>query len=461
MSKELESNVFSIALAAPTTLIQQQQLNQLKDESSKALRVQQQRTSQHLPQRNVSRNLCGAIPKASPRPMRFPDILATTTQGHDNKASYCRSNAIVYLVQKGEHFTYGRNSTALFFKSLDLLFQNYLSVNRHYDNVDVLLFHSGDYTQEDFEFLNHRYNHSVHFKLIDLNATDYWTIPETVRDDNMSQWEHAERFSLGYRHMMRWYGLKLYDFARDYAKLEGGCNYRYLMRMDEDSFLLSTIDYDLFDFMQTQNYSYAFRMCSFEMETALWEDYVDHIQHCGLFLQTNIPHRLIEAKLCGFYNNFFIVDNRFMMQPDVQQFVQWIDALGTIYRDRYNDLRIQTLIVYAFLPPERIHRFLDWSYEHMTHSSRCPMWGALQAGYLDPNAEAHFDRFSTEFKLFKRTRCPLNRHSLKVKHLSPTYAHLPPSSWFINRFGISVDDITWKTFAAGLVENPRLGFVSG
>jgi hypothetical protein len=45
----------------------------------------------------------------------------------------------------------------------------------------------------------------------------------------------------------------------------------------------------------------------------------------------------------------------------------WIDAVGVIYRERYNDLQIQTLAIYHFLPPERIYRFLDWT--HMTYKA--------------------------------------------------------------------------------------------
>jgi hypothetical protein len=430
---------------------QQQQENQLEH-----LR-KQQRTSQFLPQRNISRNLCGAIPKASPKGVRFPDILATT---HEGKPS-CRSNAILYMVQKGRHSSYTRrDSTVLFHRSIDLLYQNYLNINHQYENVDLLFFHSGDYNKRDLRVLNKRFNRTVHFKLINLNDTDYWTVPETVRYDNTSLWRHADGFSMGYRHMMRWYGLKLYDFARDYALVPGGCNYTYLMRMDEDSFLMSPVEYDLFDFMQVKNYSYAFRMCSFEMETVLWEDYMDHVQHCGLSLPSNIPHRPMQAQLCGFYNNFFIMDSRVMMQPDVQHFVQWIDALGNIYRDRYNDLRIQSIVVYAFLPPERIHRFLDWSYQHITHSKRCPTWGALQAGYLDPNKDAHFDMLISKRKLDEKT-CPLRRDPLREKDLSPTYSHLPPSSWFVEKLGVPRDKFEWRTFAAGLVETPGNGIMSG
>lgn len=411
-------------------------------------------TSQHLPQRNVSRNLCGAVPRTSPKTDRFPEVLAT------NHGEQCRPNAILYVVQKGNHSSYGRDSTALFFKSLDTVYQNYLSINGHADNVDMLIFHSGEYNQEDLDFMDGRYNHSVHFKLVNLNDTDYWTIPETVRFDNTSLWRHSSLFSIGYRHMMRWYSLKLYDFARDYGTEEGGCGYNYLMRMDEDSLLLSPVEYDLFDFMQSNNYSYAFRMCSFEMETELWGDYVDHILHCGMSLPPNIPYRPIQSELCGFYNNFFIIETKLMMQPDVQHFVQWIDALGNIYRDRYNDLRIQTSLVYAFVPPERIHRFLDWSYEHMTGSKNCPHWGAVQAGYLDPNATVHIAKMINTWNL-KNKRCPVRRKGFLEADLSPTYSHLPPSAWFMDKFGKPREKFKWRTLAAGTVEKPDQKLFSG
>jgi hypothetical protein len=74
--------------------------------------------------------------------------------------------------------------------------------------------------------------------------------------------------------------------------------------------------------------------------------------------------------------------------------LQWFDAGGYMYRDRLNDLVIQTGAVYAFCPTEKIHRFLDWSYEHFTLDKRgCPLWGALTTGYLDPESEEHVATF--------------------------------------------------------------------
>jgi alpha 1,2-mannosyltransferase len=378
----------------------------------------------------------------------------------------CSPNAIFYMVQKGKHSSYNRNSTALFIKSLDKLYGNYLSIDRHSDNVDVLVVHSGDYHQGDLDYLDHRYNHTVRFKLIDVSNTDYWTIPESVQNDNVSHWGVYPEFSVGYRHMIRWYALKLYDFVRDYAAAEDGCQYTYLMRMDEDSFLHSPIQYDLFDFMQQHNYSYGFRMCAYEFETDVWGDYADHIGHCKLSLPEGRPFRLVQDDLCAFYNNFFILDVRFIFQTEVQHFLQWNDAVGIMYRERYNDLQIQAIAVYHFMPPERIHRFLDFTYEHMSYKQieelQCPSWGAIQAGYLDTNVNETFLRFRTESNM-KRFRCPgiRSNYAFGEKHLSPTYSHLPPPLWWNETLGMSRSDMKLKTFAAGSVEGRFRGIMSG
>jgi alpha 1,2-mannosyltransferase len=434
-------------------------------------RQQQLVTFQNVPRRNTSRQLCGAILASSPKADRLPRIFSSSAAKsaaattNDNK---CAPNAILYMVQKGKHSSYNRNSTALFIRSLDLLYENYLSVNHHYKNVHVLIVHSGDYTKQDLEYLDRRYNQTLYLKLMDVSNTDYWTIPNSVRHDNLSQWAVYPQFSVGYRHMIRWYALKLYDFIRDYGQADEGCRYQYLMRMDEDSYIHSPITYDLFDFMQSNNYSYAFRMCAYELEVDVWEDYMDHLQQCGLSLPSGTPHRLVSEKLCAFYNNFFILDVDFILQPHVQHFLQWIDAVGVMYRERYNDLQIQAIAVYHFLPPERIHRFLDWTYEHMSYipveELQCPYWGAIQAGYLDSTTQIN-TTFLTFRKLsnMNRQRCPGIRRNFIFTQadLSPTYSHLPNASWWKETYGIDRDKFQWKTFAAGGVEGRSRGIFSG
>ena len=72
-----------------------------------------------------------------------------------------------------------------------------------------------------------------------------------------------------------------------------------------------------------------------------------------------------------------------------------IDHREFIYRQRYGDWILHSLAVYAFSTPERIHRFLDFTYQHMTFVDvDCTLlWRAFQAAYLDEKANATLPTF--------------------------------------------------------------------
>jgi hypothetical protein len=88
----------------------------------------------------------------------------------------CRKNAIVYVAQK-QHSSYrGRNSFDLLLKSLDLVHKNYLSLDNHADNTDLIIFHTADFDNQDLEIFESHFGTNfrdlVH--LVDLTNTTYW-----------------------------------------------------------------------------------------------------------------------------------------------------------------------------------------------------------------------------------------------------------------------------------------------
>jgi hypothetical protein len=184
--------------------------------------------------------------------------------------------------------------------------------------------------------------------------------------------------------------------------------------------------------------------------------------------------------LCGFYNNFFVASLSLFQSKPVQAFLKnEIDRRGFIYRQRYGDLLVHTLAVYAYAPPQRIHRFLDFTYQHMTfvdHDKDCPLlWGAIQAGYLDQHANETLTLFYQQYHLDRcletcrnnsttnphddnsdnnknnNNTCRIHVRSLTASDLSPTYSHLPPH----------ILSISLYTIAAGKVELPAMGYLSG
>lgn len=360
----------------------------------------------------------------------------------------CRRNAVVYLAQK-KHSSYGRDSYNVLLQSLSLLTKNYLSLSDHLNNTNIFIFHNGDFDHLDLQriesLIGPGSRGAVHF--VDLSGSRFWARPKSNRNDDPSSWYAYPLFSEGYRRMMHWYAIDIWQFFKRLND-ETDCGYRYIFRLDEDSFIHSTISYDIFEFFRSNQYVYGFRLCAYEMQVTqrMWTWWKRRDP-------TFVPQRDIDLQMCGFYNNLFVADLEFFQSDRVKEFLDFIDFHGHIYRRRLGDLMIHTMAVLAFAPPERIHRFLDFTYEHGTENqtSGCLAWGGIQAGYNDPNASTTLEAFY-QSRLISRN-CQANATFLHDPDLSPSYAHVP-DEW--------KGRLSLHTIVAGRVDwPPGKGILSG
>ena len=359
----------------------------------------------------------------------------------------CRSNAFVILAQK-THSSYKRDSYGPLLETLDLLRENYLSIDDHDENTDVFLFHTGDFDEKDLPEIESRLGDKIGIlKLVNLDKSVYWYLPRNVRYDDQRSWAVIDNFSVGYRHMCRWFGILIWKFFEELNESQG-CQYRYIARLDEDSLVQSPINYDIFDFMQVNKYAYGYRLCAYEL------DFNRLFPWFRKWHSSIQPMRKVAYELCGFYNNFFVADLQFFWSPPVQTYLQELDEQGLIYRERYGDLLIHSTAVYAFAPEEKIHRFLDFTYRHHTIAptprGMCVAWGAVQAGFNDPNAETTLDDYFKTY--FLEPNCDANVTYMSTRDLSPSYSHLPSE--------IGCNE-TLKTISVGKVELPLMGINSG
>lgn len=252
-------------------------------------------------------------------------------------------------------------------------------------------------------------------------------------------------FSEGYRRMMHWFAIDIWRFFQDYGN-ESGCKYEYIMRFDEDSFLRSPLQYNVFDFMREHGYNYGFRLCSYEMQVT------QRIWKLWRSSKTPEPIRDIDLEMCGVYNNFFVAKLDFFQSGPVQRFLKFVDRQGLIYRRRLGDLMIHSMAIYSFSSPEKIHRFLDFTYEHSTVDKKtgCVMWGGIQAGYNDPKSDDTLQEYMQ--KKITSKGCTANVTFLTQDDLSPTYQHLPE---YLD------GKVVLKTVMAGKVELQGKGVLSG
>lgn len=245
--------------------------------------------------------------------------------------------------------------------------------------------------------------------------------------------------------MIHFFAIDIWSFFQQY-KEKTGCEYEYIMRFDEDSYLRSPIQYDIFDYMKTNDLNYGFRICAYELSST------NRIQKLWKRTKMYAPIREIDFDMCGMYNNFFVARVSFFQSPKVQRFLNFVDRQGLIYRRRLGDLQIHSLAVYGYSEQEKIHRFLDFTYEHGTTIDNCIHWGGIQAGYDDPNADPTLDNYWAE-KVTQNNCTLMKDYKMMPENLSPTYQHLPDS----------LDGKNWnlRTIMAGDVEIDEKGILSG
>lgn len=292
-------------------------------------------------------------------------------------------------------------------RSLDLLYENYNAQFRH----DILIFHNGDFTEQDQRDVA-KGRPEIHFHTL-IEGSLYWGLPYGLQKDDLVNWVQP-RFSQGYRMMCRWYSVLIYDYLNR-------CGYEWYMRMDEDSFIYSKIEYDMFEYMEAHNKQYAYRMATYD-HLEVWDGFAETVQQyiknkkvTPTFLYDYCRPQNIDGMFTGcpqdhdyrgityppgtgwtgfgYYNNFLIGKLSFFLSPPVQDFLWYMDRTGGNFIYRWNDLVTQSVAVQLFLPKTQVHKFTDWTYEHATLQGSRLVWGGIAAGSKDINAKEHLDAF--------------------------------------------------------------------
>jgi alpha 1,2-mannosyltransferase len=314
---------------------------------------------------------------------------------------------IVYLaINSKKDETYGRDSRSMLEKSLDSLFENY---NNNF-NHDIIVFYDNKFPFLEKDQNDIKKNRNIKFNLLD---GDLWKPPdcqELIKNPDQSKWNQP-KFSLGYRNMMRWYGVLIYKYLNDLG-------YEWYMRMDDDSILHSKINYDLFEFMYNNNYEYGFRSyCNdhISVSDGLIEFCYNYCEKNNInptFLNKYTLHNskktTKEYNILGYYNNFLITNLKFWLRDDVQLFLSNFDNTGYQYTKRWNDLISQAVTIQIFMERNKIYHFNDFTYEHTTfggnfNNKQVIEWGGLYPDTTTINVEYTNKWYETYGFYYKNT----------------------------------------------------------
>ena len=253
---------------------------------------------------------------------------------------------ICYLIQSS------KKSVNKLIKSLKFLKKNFLNQFPY----PVILFIEDDFRNEWKEIIRNSTGISCRFE----NVT--FSIPDHVQKKDVIQHIKKYGFPIGYRHMCQFFSKGIYE----HPALE---EFKWYWRLDDDSFILDRIQYDVFSFMKEKNYLYGYNKIyndSIWCTTTLWEKVESYINKYSIkpyFLNKFIKNGIWDRSL--YYTNFEISCLDFWKSEQYKKFIDHLDQSGGIYFYRWGDAPIHLLAVSIFLQEKQVHKFDDIAYIHL------------------------------------------------------------------------------------------------
>lgn len=260
--------------------------------------------------------------------------------------------AIVYLLNNNS------KDILNFRKSIYLLIQHYY---QHFPS-DIICFHEYDFPLEEIQLLR------SHLKHISINFVPIvFTMPEyniSITNNIPQYYPHPDYpgstgFSIGYRHMCRFFSGEI--FKNEYLQ-----KYKYIWRLDTDSFILAPITYNVFQTLKDCNAIYGYINIQHDhpgVIKGLWEcsqEYFSKINKNHIFNSNNI----YKHKNRAFYTNFEICDMDWFNKSEYQDYYNYIDNTGGIYTGRWGDASIRYIAINSLAKPQQLYFYNDIKYFH-------------------------------------------------------------------------------------------------
>jgi len=244
-------------------------------------------------------------------------------------------------------------------KSLNLLETNLLNFTKNYD---VIIFH-----ENDLGVLKNGINTSIGLLYYEVDMT-----PPTYEEEIQSQipefFPHPTHgngpiahghpgFNMGYRNMCRFFSGQFHEF--DILS-----SYEYYLRLDTDSYILTPLNYDIFEFAINNNLNYGY------CDPAIQIDNPKVIEGFNQFTKNYLTDQHIynqvdtipEGKM--FYTNFELGKVSWFLESEYWNFYKAINDSGNIYIKRWGDAPIKYMGVMLFCEPETIIPINGFTYQH-------------------------------------------------------------------------------------------------
>ena len=192
---------------------------------------------------------------------------------------------------------------------------------------------------------NH-YFHKVDFNLPKYSEDIIEKIPEKFK----GEWDENAFFSMGYRHMCRYFSGAIY-------KDKFFENVEYMLRIDCDSYFIDKVDYDIFKYVADNNIIYS--------SVAERENEADYVivglkQFLEKYFDDNYEMPSVNKT---FDTHFELVNFKWFKEEPYINYFNEIDKTGSIFINRWGDAPLKYQGVKYMLSEDKIHMF-NLPYKH-------------------------------------------------------------------------------------------------
>jgi hypothetical protein len=238
--------------------------------------------------------------------------------------------------------------------SLNKLYKNYKYVYQS----DVVVFVECNFSKIISDEIEELYD-NLTVKYIQLKSSSEFNTNDVEFEDG------REEYKIGYRHMCQLF------FSEIFSYIQG---YDWYMRLDTDSFIESSINYDLFGYLDKNNkvYGYTAELAEWPpVVIGMGEFFINLIRKHNL--KSTFFDKLIENdryNLRQIYNNFEIIKISYFNNELVQLLIKEVNKSGNIYKKRWGDSPLRTFILSLTVDNSKIHKFNDFDYIHDAYNRR-------------------------------------------------------------------------------------------
>lgn len=204
--------------------------------------------------------------------------------------------------------------------------------------TDLILFHEGNISKDDQEYINSMYPEKIIFK----NVSEYF-------QTNNIDLEGESKFPLGYRQMCRFNMYHIWDEVSDYD---------YIFRIDEDVEVINC-NPEIFEYMRSKNFTYMtgrFTKETHRLTNSTLPNFL--LNNTGMNVKKIYNHK-------NPYTNLYASQVKFWLEDDVQRILKIISLTDEQIKYRWGDHTVQGLILNY--KEKSIKLFPNLEYRHISH----------------------------------------------------------------------------------------------